>query len=302
MANEHTISSIADLFASEVLANEFLLTLAARDSGGLLTHPCLPSVTAAPGSNVVKVPHIGYGADLMTAATEASEHANTQLTDTHTDVTLAMYALRRNVGDFAKIVANPRLGIAAFAAELATAYEQTIISAVANVADDFTATAGPGTGVNLTWATFLAAKGTLNVANASGPLLAILHPQQWADLEADALSLGFAPSVAGNAGAVNAGLGSYRGNWFNIDIVTSSHVPLANAGADRAGALFAPGAIVWADAMFADEPDPNIANLGRARLERVRQGEQFTTSYIMSMVFGVSQGIDAAGVTIISDA
>lgn len=301
MANEHTISSIADLFASEVLANEFLLTLAARD-GSILTHAALQGLTGAPGSNVVKVPHIGYGANLMTAATEYSEHANTQLTDTHTDVTISMYALRRNVGDLAKYVAQGRLGAAAFAAELATAYQQTIINAIANVADDFTATAGPGTGNNLTWATFLPAKGTLGVANANGPMIAILHPQQWADLESDALSLGFAPSIAGNAGTVNQGLQAYKGRWFGIDIYTTTHVPTANAAADRAGALFTPGAIVWADAMFDDDPDPNIANLGRARLERVRKGEEFGTSYIMSMIFGVAQGIDAAGVTIISDA
>ena len=301
MANEHTISSIADLFASEVLANEFLLTLAPRD-GAPLSHPCIQRVTAAPGSNVVKVPHIGYGADLMTAATEASEHANTQLTDTHTDITLAMYALRRNVGDFAKIVSNPRLGIQAFAQELAIAYQQTAISLVAALAPSFTATAGPGTGSDLTWATFLPAKGTLGAADADGPLMALLHPQQWADLEADALSLGFAPSIAGNADVVNVGLQSYKGRWFGIDIFTSSHIGTVNAGADRSGMLIAPGAVAVASASFVDDPDPNIANLGMARLERVRQGEQFTTSYVQSMVFGTALCQDSAGVEIISDA
>lgn len=301
MANEHTISSIADLFASEVLANEFLLTLAARD-GSMLMHPCLQGVTAPAGSNVVKVPHIGYGADLATAATEASAHANTQLTDTHTDVTLAMYALRRNVGDFARIVAAPRLGLPAFAQELAIVYQQTLISLIANIGDDFTATQST-TGVNLTWSSLLTAKGTLNVADADGPLLAILHPQQWADLEADMLANGGnIEGDSGNAGAVNTGLNSYRGRYFGIDIVTSSHVPTANAAADRAGCLITPGAIVWADAQFNDDPDPNIASLGRARLERVREGEQFATSYVMSMILGVAQGIDARGVSIISDA
>lgn len=299
MANEHTISSVADLFASEVLANDFLMTLAPRDGSFLAA---VPGITAPAGSNVVKVPHIGYGADLMTAATESTEHANVQLTDTHSDVTLAMYALRRNVGDFAKYVTMGKLGPSAFAAELAIAYQQTIISAIANIADDFTATAGPGTGSDLTWATFLAAKGTLGVANASGPLTALLHPQQWADLEADALSLGFAPSIAGNAGVVNQGLQSYKGRWFDIDIYTSTHVPTANAGADRAGALFAPGALLWADALLDYDPDPNIANLGRAVLERSRNGIEHETSYVMRMCFGVVQGIDAAGVTIISDA
>lgn len=299
MANEHTISSVADLFADEVLSSTFLLTLAARDSS-ILMHPALSGSTGAPGSNVIKVPHIGYGADLATAATEASAHANTQLTDTHTDVTLAMYALRRNVGDFGKYVTQGRLGAQQLGFDLAVAYQQTMINIIANITDDFTATAG-STGVNLAWSDIIAAKGILGVADADGPMMAILHPQQWADLEANALSLTFTPAVSGNAGLLNSGLQSYKGRWFGVDIFTTTHVPDKNTAADHGGALITPGAIVWADAMFDDDPDPNIGNLGRARIERVREGEQFATSYVLSFLFGAAQGIDARGVSIISD-
>ena len=48
--------------------------------------------------------------------------------------------------------------------------------------------------------------------------------------------------------------------------------------------------------------DPNIINLGRARLERWRQGNYLATSYIVSCACGVAKAIDAAGVTLKTDA
>lgn len=302
MANEMLVTSVTDLFASEVLAAEFLYTLAPRD-GSLIGHPVMQSYRkgAPGGSNVVKVPIMGIGADLLADITPGTEVANTAFTDSHVDVTIAGKGLRRAVGDLARYVTMGRLGPQTWAQDLAISYIQTLISMIANVGDDFTATAG-STGVNLTWDDIQAAKTILGVNDAEGPLMCVLHPQQWGDLEADALSMGEIPAAAGLAGSINARLSSYKGNFFGIDFYTSSHVPTANAAADRAGCLLAPGAIAWADAEIPDEGDPNMVNLGRARLERVRKGEKFETDWVMSYFVGVTKAIDDAGVSIISDA
>ena len=79
-------------------------------------------------------------------------------------------------------------------------------------------------------------------------------------------------------------------------------MPTANTAADRAGGMFGRGAVVWADAMFPTNGDPNIINMGRAAFERERTGKAGLTAYITHAFMGVLQGIDAAGVSIITDA
>lgn len=301
MANEILTSGIGDLIAGEVLAAEYLMLLADRDSS-VLNHPAIMRATAtSPHSNVVRVPHLGLGGyDLLTDVTPGSEVANTAFSDGSTDVTIAARAKRYTATDLAKYVAAGKLGPAMFAQDLVISVAQTMISLIANVGDDFTTTIST-TGVALVWSKVLEAKAALGVAKANGPLMAIFSPVQWGHLEADALGLGVLPAQT-NAGIVNAGLSAYKGRYFGIDCYVSSHVPTANAGADRAGCLLSPGAIAWADAQMPSDGDPNIADFGTARLERVRQGNFLSTSYVFSHHGGCAKAIDAAGVSIISDA
>jgi len=302
MANENVVSSVADLVTNEVLSAEVLMLLADRDAS-VLTHPALLKATATSASSlVVQVPHIGLnGYDLLSAATEAAEVANTQITDGSTDVTIAMRAKRYTSSDLARYVTMGKIGPSVLAQDLVGTMAQTLVSLIAIAGSGYTAQAGPGTGTDLTWASFLAGKGVLGVAKASGPLLAILHPQQWADLEADALTLGYAASIEGS-GTLTIGLEQYKGRWFGIDIFVSAYVPTVNAGADRGGVLLAPGAMAWADAPIDADGADLVAQFGVAKLERVRQGTYLQTSYVYSHAAGVSRAIDAAGVTIVSDA
>ena len=60
--------------------------------------------------------------------------------------------------------------------------------------------------------------------------------------------------------------------------------------------------MAWADAQMAPESDTNIFQLGRARLERVRQGTYGATSWVTSYYCGVAKAINAAGVSVITDA
>ena len=301
MANEITVSSAADLFASEVLANEYLMLLADRDPS-ILNHPAIFKATASStNSNVIAVPHVGLGGyDLLTPHTPGSEIANTALTDDSTDVTLAHRTKRYSMTDMARYVTQGILGPPAFAQDLVIASAQTMISLIAGITATFTATSG-ATGVALTWAKVLEAKAKLGAAQANGPLLMVVHPVTWGQLEANALGLGVVAAET-NAGIVNSGLQAYKGRWFGIDCFVSAHCPLINSDADYAGGLFGPGALAYADQALVDEADPNIRSFGVSRLERVREGGKQSTSYVFSYVSGASKAIDAAGVKLFGDA
>lgn len=302
MANEILPAGVGDLITQEAMAAEFMMLLADRD-GSVLMHPALLYASSpSPTSTVVRVPHVGLGGyDLLAATTPGSEVANTALSDGHTDVTIAMRAKRYNLDDLARFIVNGKFDPAKFAADAAISVAMTLVSLIANITDGYSATAG-SSGVDASWNDVLDAKTLLAIAKVSGPLLGILHPRQWGDLELDALSLGVLPAQT-MGGVINQGLGSaYKGNWMGIDFYVSSEVPTANAGADRAGGIFGPGGVAWADAQMGNEGDPNIVDLGRARFERVRQGHFLATSYITSHAAGVAKGIEAAGASLITDA
>lgn len=302
MANELTPTSVADLFASEVVSAEFLYTLASRDAS-ILMHPAIVSVTALAGSNagsnVIKVPHRGDGGNLMTAiAQDGSAHANTAYASDSTSVTLVPKAVNRAVTDFARYLAP--LGAQDFAKDLVWAYQQSLIADIANVTDGFAQSVGT-TAVNLTWEDIIEAKTLLSLANAEGPMICILHPRQWGDLEVDLLSQDNIVRSAG-LGAFDTKTGSYKGQYLGIDFFTTPHVPTANAGDDRAGALFSTNGVVVAHALVsADEADADIMVMGNVILERCRDGVGSKTNYMLRATYGVSIGVEA-GVTIISDA
>lgn len=301
MANEILTSGAGDLFASEVMAAEFLLLLADRDD--LFQHPALVYAGAAEGSNVVKVPEIGLmGYDILSAGTEGSALSNTALTDSSTSITVAWYGKSYEQSDLAQMVTQGRIDPVQFARDAVVSVGQTLISLIANIADDFTATVGTS-GVNATVQDFTDAITTLEIAKSPGPYLCVLHPRQWGDVRTDTLSLGGAVQHRQDSQAVVMAQGSqYKGQLYGVDVFTSSHVPTANAAADRAGGMWGRGGIVWADGMFPDNGDPNIMSMGRAALERVRTGKAGLTAYVTHAYMGVAQGIDAAGVSVITDA
>lgn len=301
MADEITPTLIADLIAGEVVANEFLYLLADRDNS-LLNHPALMKATGRDStSDVVRVPHVGLGGyDLLSSHTPGSEQSNQAFTDGKTDVTIAPRAKRYFVHDFSEYLAAGKLGAAMFAQDLVISVGQTLISLIANVGDDFTSTVGTS-GTDIDWDDIADAKATLGIAKANGQAMCILHPRQWGDLEKAALALGVLPAES-MGGAIMAGFDSYKGRYMGVDFFTSSHVPTANAGADRAGCMFVRGGIAWADAQMNAEADPNIVDFGTARLERVRQGTYLSTSWMLSHYAGVAKAIDGAGVAIITDA
>ena len=185
----------------------------------------------------------------------------------------------------------------------------TVVGMVAEAAATATADVTPGSGVALTWAKFQEAKQVLvqtGQAFAEGDLLAVLHPVQWSNLEAEMITTGLGDAITHSPEAYNIQYArsiGYQGRYFGIDVFTSTRVPTANAGADSRGALVAPGGVVWAEGILENDPDGfmDVLDGGRLRIERDRDASRATKAYYYNFLIGVSLGEDARVVTITSD-
>lgn len=306
MANEVTYASIADLRTAEALSAEFLLLLADRNA--LPNHPALVWLGAGNGlgSSVVKAPEVGLmGYDLLASTADGAAVANQALTDGAATVTIARYSKAYEPTDLA-LLTDPSNGMIkpdAFAMDAIVSQAVTLTSLVANVTDNFTATVG-SSGVDLTLANFLAAIATLEVALVPGPYLGILHPVQIGDLRTALSTVGGAVQwMPASAEQMMVLGGGYRGKFMGVDLFSSGYVPTANAGADRAGGMFGRGAVVWADAAPPPAGDGNQIVIGNKILfERDRTAKSGLTAFVTHAYMGVSIGINAAGVSVITDA
>lgn len=307
MADEIIYSGIADLRTAQALSAEILLLLADRNA--LPNHPALVYAGDAVGrgSAVLKVPSVGLGGyDLLSAPGDGNAVANTALTDAAYTVTVARYSKSYEASDLARLTdpSNGKIKIGEFAMDAVQSANNTLVSLVANVTDDFTSTVG-ATGVDLSVANFLAAIQTLEVAKNVGPYMAILHPQQMGDLRTAIASVtgGAVQWLPASQEQIQILGNGYRGQWMGVDLFSSSFVPTANAGADRAGGMFARSAVLWADSSIPEENDANqliLAN--KIMFERERTAKSGLTAYVTHYYVGVSKGNDAAGVSIITDA
>jgi len=183
-------------------------------------------------------------------------------------------------------------------------YSATLRDLVANLVDNFSTTVG-ASGVDASIEDVLDAIAALEIAAVEGPYLAVIHPRQWHDIVKDAaLNSGGAVQFAQSSQAMletMKGLG-YKGSLLGCDWFTTLDVPTANAGADRAGGIFGRGAIAWAQGPIVADPDLPQVNIGPVLLEKDREAADATTGFLMHVNLGAGEQIDAAGVSIITDA
>lgn len=305
MANETTIAALsADV--AEAVAAEYLLLLADRAYiGNLPTLHYAGSVNDR-YSNVLSVAHAGLGGYTGLASTaESTAVANTVLGDGKTQITVAKFSKNHQPSDMIRMIMGGTFNPQALALDAAAAGAATLSDLIADVIDGFTATAGPGSGINLDIPSLLAGVGKMGTLNAdlSKGVTGALHGQQWSDVLEDYATVGGVIPFTNGIGdlAVLRG-GSYLGTWLGVEWHRSNRVVTANAGADRAGGLFAFGGVVWADGQYVVEDPANQMVIGRNVLfERTRLGTAGATNYTTHTSVGVAKALEA-GVTIISDA
>jgi len=300
-------SNLGDLRVTEVLSNMFLLKLADRNA--LPAHPAIHYAgdLGASGSTTVKIGAIGWmGYDPLAAIVENTAPTATELTDESITVTVARQTKSYSSSSLAQLTGsinflnNPQ----AFVDDAVISMMMRLTDLIANVTDDYT-TQEAETTVDLTVAKVMSAAIKLDIAKAdTGSSLLLLHPQQWGDVKTDLLTstagaVQWAPSTQDQIQVKGTG---YQGRFFNMDVFTSSYVPTANAGADRAGAIITPNAVVYADATPYNDGDPNKLFLGKVVLARSFDVTTDMRTTVVNTYQGVSKGLDSAGCTIISDA
>lgn len=308
--NEILYAGLADQRTTETLSGDYLMLVA--DRAALPNHTAIIYVgdMYGTGSTSKKLSHLGLMAyDLPGAIGEGALIGNTAFTDGSTLIAVAGYSKGYERGDVAKFTDS--LGILnaeTFAQDATGSAAMRLTNLVANVADDFTNVVG-ASGVDLTLANFVAAVNLLEINSqasfAEGEVLSILHPVQIGDLRSAV--------TTASGGAVQwyppsqallpiRGAGD-RGRFMGVDLFSSSQVPTANAGADRAGSMFARGAVIWADMSVDGENDSNTIVIGgKVLFERARTAKARLTAYVMSCYLGASKALDLLGVGLTTDA
>lgn len=306
MADEISYASLGDLTTTSILSGMYLRMAAERTA--LPNHPALmyDGDRRGAGSTAKKTPHIGLdGYVLPASATEfAAPSGNTALADSSTTVTTGRYIKVYTQTDVAKWTdATGLINSARFAQDAIVSHAQNLVALVADVIDGFTVTVG-SSGVNATIQNWLDAKATLEAGNVEGPYLGVLHSRQWNDILNELLltSGGAAQYIPATLDQI-AMLGSgYKGQLAGVDVFVTNRVVTANAAADRAGGMFGRGAVIWGDLSVEAELPTQFALGGKILYELDRTPTQGLTGLVSTSHVGVSKGIDAHGVSIITDA
>lgn len=280
-----TTTTYNDVQYAAIITDEVLDALMAT----VVTPPLLGNYDImGAASNSVKIPK----ADKFTAAalTEGTEVTNTALTSSSVTITAAEIGIQATITDVLEVSDIPAAHGARLR-QLGRALSDKIDVDICALLSGFSTTVGTTT-VDITLANLLDAIYNLEVNDAAslGALVSVLHPRQTADmrteLEADAAALyqGKSDDILSKA---NAG---YFGSWFGIDFFQSTNVATANAGADRAGAVFV--------------RDYALAQVKKwdARVEAMRWAPIRGWVLVATAMRGQGEVEDLAGVKVVTDA
>ena len=257
MANITNHSLVGDLRLQQMISQEIKLLI--TDARNLRNTPFLDFVGSinGMGSDTIRVRKAGLdGFDNFQAFTgssgsfqEDSAVGETSLTTEHADIVVKRQALMYKITDLANMTGmGADVDPFRIAESIAKSYELLFADLTAATVAGFTASVSQSAA--LTVDDFIAAFQTLELAasgkGAPGPYVALLHPEQWQDLQADIRAevnnaLAFAPASFEAMSAKGPG---YKGSYLGVDIYTSSHI--TQTGGQHVGALWAPGAIGFA--------------------------------------------------------
>ena len=239
-------------------------------------------------SKAVKIPK----ADKFTAAAvaEGTELTNTALTTTSVTITASEIGIQATITDVLE-VSDISAAHGARLKQLGRALADKLDIDICALLSGFSTSVGATT-VDLSLANVLDAIYNLEVADAAGlgALVGVLHPRQTADirteLEADTAAI-YDNRTDKDLSKAQAG---WFGNWMDINFYQSTNVATANAGADRAGAIFVNGYAL------------GMVEKWAARVEAMRWAPIRGFVLVATAMYGVGEVEDAAGVAVVTDA
>lgn len=303
MANEILHSSMeTDLRMASKLAAMVKVLLA--DNFGALSIPTIEWMGSVNGSqsDTHGIPYAGLDADDFASATEVEDVANTALTDSSTNIAVARYGLVRSQSDLATLTAlqggvNPRTVAESYVRGFQRLGSSLVGTAIA------TASTNVGTpGVNASVDDWFAAIAQLQSSSVpAGEIDAILHPQQFNDLQASIRTEGGAIQYKQDTQDMLSIKGQgYAGSFAGVDIFLSTYVTAA--GGNREGAMFGRGALGWMSGDVVPPPDGTLFNAGRGlAIEYDRAGTSAETKIVGHAYLGVSLLEQARIVGIVTD-
>lgn len=171
---------------------------------------------------------------LLSAAdlTEATDMGNSAVNAASTLITADEAGIMITVTDM--LLNGAGLGgLEPFAEELGKAIANKIDTDLLNAVSSFTNSVGTS-GANLTEANFLSAIYTLELGNAKGPFVVVLHPYQVNNLRT--AIAGTTGAVWGGASAPAVDIGAL-GSLYGVDIVQSTNCASVNVNVDRQGVM-----------------------------------------------------------------
>lgn len=295
---------LTDVLLQEALSMEILTRLEATPS--LFNHPALfygGSVNGA-ASNVKKVTISGWGADAFEAVAEGDDVPTTDPNHNHVLVEVGRFALRRDWTALAQMVYPSREAlIDAVATDVVGGAINAFNALIALKGASFTTTVGT-TGTVLTLAKFNSAKGTLTTNGNKGPYVAILHGRQFTDLQTELLTAtGAIQWVPATQEMIQAKGPGYQGTLLGVDVYVDPSVPLANAGADRAGCMFATGGIVYCDGVdMTAQAMQDLPNGTKVTWSTKHDPVGGKVSFVGDLYIGAEIGEQVRGVRVLSDA
>lgn len=288
MADEITFSQIEGEYAFDYwLARQNMITAlyAVNNVLGFLKTASLVGIPSD-SARFSKPPALS-----ASALTDGSDMANTAYTATQQTYAVAEVGLLLELTDLAG--SSQIVDFAQYGSDAGAAVAEKLTTDITALLGAFSNTTGATT-VNLTEANWLDGITTLRANKVNEGLGAIIHHQQENDL---IVSVGSSVTAAGTTGTspravtndfIASAMGE-MGNWFNVRTVTNATVPTANAGADRAGAMFSRDALAYVE-KWAIRP------------ETERNASKRSTEIAVTAAYAVGEIDDTRGVSIITDA
>lgn len=304
MAEEILHSGLAAIRNPSILAKEFLLLL--KDRRSFRNHPSLVYAGDAQGTGTttIKIGALGLqGYDHLTSVAEGAAVANTPLTHTSFPVTVARWAKRYTASDLARItdIYGHLSGPDTFAQDAFLSAELTLCKMMAGLPQGFSHGVGESE-QPFSVTDFYAATAQLEMANAQGPFMCLLHNRQIGHFRQSLRSeQGVHQWESATAELVKFRTDGFKGSFLGVDVYGSDFVPTVNAGKDYAGGMWGRGAILWADATIPeDNASPNQVYLGKVMIDFERDGARALKAITVNAYMGVGEGIDDAGVRIVT--
>ncbi|MDO8885726.1 hypothetical protein [Candidatus Oleimmundimicrobium sp.] len=181
-------------------------------------------------------------------------------------------------------------GLGEYSALLGRAMADKMDSDMCALLAGFTTVVGTD-GSDMTETNFLDAIYSLSAAKAPKPYSCVLHPVQIND---------FRKALSTATGVIHTGLtteslgvSNLNGLWgelYNVAIWESANVPLNASSASRTGGMFSQGYALA------------LATKWATRVEPQRDASLRATELVCTAMYGVGELVDAAGVTILTDA